>query len=702
MRSQLRAVAVAFFLILILVTSTLDAAPRRRAVQLPEVKSSEQLIDEALAAGQIDQETAIVYRVLASFDDPRLPQQYRGNAPIEAVDNFATADAMFRYDSLSPQAQEVVAPFLVPPFSEGSWHELRGENAVQAKAPSLCGPTNSDWSSILAPSRLVRIWWHKDNPGDAAVAATLTGVADRALLMFRVLLDRETLPDHGADWPCRGGDDAIDVALVDTLSRVTPYFPGTSRVPSFVLLERNPKDGVEMTLVHELFHVFQYTYPVQEFGLHVNYKWMMEATATWAQDYYSRAGNSGREHRAAPHFLNEPEKSLDHENDKHEYGAYLFFFYLTRQYGDGIIKSIWEATASNDALRAVDSTIPGGFQERWPEFAAYNWNRGPVNYYEQWDELTLQAKSTGATLLPGGLPEDYPTLTVDLPHLSATYKHFIFNDNVRSVAFLNGLTYRVKIEPTPPLGPIEFGNQFRWSELSEEARRGASVQAVIKKGGEWQQPEVWTNEPYKSFCRADSNEKIEEIVLIFANSDLDTSRRITPAEIPPALVVTNIGCEWEGKLTFDLSDQLEVALGNLVVTYDVAWKRLDPGGVIQHFLGYPYDITGGAKFTVSGSVGPCTLEGGGDLPIREIVQFTYNFAPQGSSTHRRAYFQFNIPQLIEYAVRCPGAPPSPVQVIHGTYFPRFDETLPIDAGGMIKGQRPDIDGRWEWDLKPVD
>src|SRR5258707_14660713 len=57
-----------------------DVPKRHRAVHPPAARpTSETLIASALAAGQIDAEAALKYRVYAAFADCRLPSQFRGD-----------------------------------------------------------------------------------------------------------------------------------------------------------------------------------------------------------------------------------------------------------------------------------------------------------------------------------------------------------------------------------------------------------------------------------------------------------------------------------------------------------------------------------------------------------------------------------------------------------------------------------------------
>lgn len=94
------------------------------------------------------------------------------------------------------------------------------------------------------------------------------------------------------------------------------------------------------------------------------------------------------------------------------------------------------------------------------------------------------------------------------------------------------------------------------------------------------------------------------------------------------------------------------------------------------------------------------MNASGEVPLREIVQFVYNFAPPGSETYRQVLFPMNIPEPIKYDVVCP---PGTVQTTtgFGTTWPELPwETFDVDAEGNVKGEEDVLGGRWEWEFKP--
>jgi hypothetical protein len=85
-----------------------EAPPRS-----PDKKSSLQLIAQALEKGEIDEDTATLYRVYSVFDDSKLPPAYRGSTPIKDGTPILR-DARSRYESLRPETQEALKPYLFP------------------------------------------------------------------------------------------------------------------------------------------------------------------------------------------------------------------------------------------------------------------------------------------------------------------------------------------------------------------------------------------------------------------------------------------------------------------------------------------------------------------------------------------------------------------------------------------------------------
>ncbi len=75
--------------------------------------TSLELISRAAQHGEIDGDTATLYRVFAVVDDARLPERYRGNAPIRDGTSVLR-DARSRFEGLRPEVQAELEPYLFP------------------------------------------------------------------------------------------------------------------------------------------------------------------------------------------------------------------------------------------------------------------------------------------------------------------------------------------------------------------------------------------------------------------------------------------------------------------------------------------------------------------------------------------------------------------------------------------------------------
>ena len=113
-----------------------------------------------------------------------------------------------------------------------------------------------------------------------------------------------------------------------------------------------PKQNLRVTAAHEYFHAVQFGYDVSEDG------WVMEATATWAEDeLYDSVDDNVAYLRGGPMAL--PNESLDQFSGGFHYGTWIFFRYLTEKfrYEQGVMPIL-----VRDLWRRLDDA-PGGIGE---------------------------------------------------------------------------------------------------------------------------------------------------------------------------------------------------------------------------------------------------------------------------------------------------------------------------------------------------
>lgn len=135
---------------------------------------------------------------------------------------------------------------------------------------------------------------------------------------------------------------------------------------SYITIEYNKTssslaDARETTLAHEIFHAIQQKYKTKTNN---DLKWATESSATWASlRYYNKYRDkaAGR----ANSYLKDTTKSFSTYDKKGGYGIFLFFQYISQNYGDvAAIKRIYESfNNSGDIYSAVEhcsssSTVP--------------------------------------------------------------------------------------------------------------------------------------------------------------------------------------------------------------------------------------------------------------------------------------------------------------------------------------------------------
>jgi hypothetical protein len=146
--------------------------------------------------------------------------------------------------------------------------------------------------------------------------------------------------------------------------------------------------GLRVTAAHELFHAVQYAYDSGEDP------WLMEGTAGWMEDQFADDVNANRSWlRDSP--LTEPWVPVDSSKGEHEYGAWIFFRYLTESLGRrgmdvSFIRRVWELAASSPgspdlfSARAVAKALAHRDRRLSGALATFGvWNLFPAVFYQE-------------------------------------------------------------------------------------------------------------------------------------------------------------------------------------------------------------------------------------------------------------------------------------------------------------------------------
>ena len=675
-------------------------------VQMPATSSY--LIAEAVQRGEISEETGLVYQVFAAFGDERLPARYQGDDS-QVLDSMIMAEVDQRFEGLSVETQATLAPFRLSPAEPGSWLELR-EGGAQAGAQSNdegAEPAALTFRRITAANDRAWVWYltalPDDEPKARAMAAELT---HRIWPVLTAKMGRrEPLPDAGL--PDGGVDGRLDIYLVplgDDAGQAPAIPPGCKGTPSFIYLKRS-LDTTQMkaALAHEFMHVLTWTYwPNAHCVFPGEYAWLTEATGTWAEEVVYHDLNMAAEWRRAPFFLMLPRLPLEKDPapPRRWYGAYLWLFYLDKT--NNPASRIWTASAgATDSLDAVNRSIEGGFAEQWSKFTLRNWNKPPVDDYNTWDPGLTYTVSQFANAVEkrditlAGMPDFAFNLDLNngVEHLSAHYFHLKFPDeNVRTAVFYNGFSYKLGMKDVTTNG-LPYGVQRVASTLSDADRKGRNVRALVKISGQPWKEEDWTNRAFVSYCRDKTDERVEEIVLVFSNSDhSDRTRKLQPLDLPPTLWASNMACwKWTGTAKYRVTHP-----NGVIDTADatITWSRPAAGEATAvdndiALRATGFEVQGTVAWTVSGynTTNGCQYSGSGTTGIRGSLTL-YNFTTEGErhrGYHGDAKMDVHEVQVNRTCSDGSGGPsPYPILVpVFTTWTPIGDHwaVKTIDAGG---------------------
>lgn len=194
--------------------------------------------------------------------------------------------------------------------------------------------------------------------GDAATTAyaqQALDVAEQVADTYAAAGYDPPLPDGGL-----GGNARLDVYLADVGAQgglygyctVDPPRISSARTrPAYCVVDndfaadqfprKTPLQNLQVTLAHEYFHAVQFAYDYNEA------LWLMEATATWAEEQVFDAVNDNRQYLADGQ-VGRPEVPLNRVGQSAQYGNWVFFQYLSERWPDTtgpmptVVLDLWE------------------------------------------------------------------------------------------------------------------------------------------------------------------------------------------------------------------------------------------------------------------------------------------------------------------------------------------------------------------------
>ena len=299
---------------------------------------------------------------------------------------------------------------------------------------------------------------------------------------------------------------------------------------------------MKSTIAHELFHSFQEEMNIGFDG--TEEKWFCEATAVWAENYSFPELNA--EHIRHKGFF----KSLDRDRIGFgrcfEYYSYMLFYFLTDYAKIDFIRDLTleNAKKGNSVIRTYLNDHITNIRETYSNFALYNWNRNPVEIYDDFGPITgnpsgscIKKEAKGAdeedinqiSLKPGGLK----------------YYFYTFDSNDPGLKHVK-ITFDKNLE----------GDKY------------IKRQAILCTEGEWR-VEDWSGITKKTYCRNREivNEKLDALVIIYSNGDFTKSDKSNIDRF----VVRTEDCNSEMEITVDAT--FEYAAEDFVWKSDTKFRE---------------------------------------------------------------------------------------------------------------------------------
>ena len=459
-----------------------------------------QLIEGAVVKGEIDGETALLDKVYASFGDARLPQRYHGDST-EPTEHGILFEVANRWSTLSAPTQQALEPFLTPPIYPQSWWAQTSASSTPSRKRSE--EILADWTRI--PTARAVVWYRAADAGAETAANYLAAEIENVWSKETALMLRSPLADAGQ--ANNGGDAKLDIYVLPSilttdptdkpLGVTTPYPGQSSDQPRsvYIVIRASSASTLERArdvLAHEFFHAIAATFKNGFNG------WLNEATAQWMEDYVYPTQIHNLEQGWGRWYLTDGYLEPFDAPKKGGYEDYLFFFYLARQYEPQYNRDIWDLVEEMSPVQAVNTAIPGGFKQRWPEFALYCWNHPDVDRFQLWDNLD-------AALVEGNA----------LPYRGLSSSDGNDSLSPRSVDHL-GMRYAYIDVVNDSIKRLEIQNQ-----LVGSGSPSAKTQAWIKLADGSTRVEDWTSKDRVVFCRDKANENVTKVLIMYTNSGLE-------------------------------------------------------------------------------------------------------------------------------------------------------------------------------------
>jgi hypothetical protein len=248
--------------------------------------------------------------------------------------------------------------------------------------------------------------------------------------------------------PVDDGDGKVDVYIGDAagnLGAAAPDHPGAA-TSGYIQIDTGSVDNAE-TAAHELFHVLQYA--IDSRGA----KFLKEGTAEWA------GANVAGGTSWLMSYWGSPEQPLDCADltpcatGGMAYARWIFFDYLSEQYGPGIVKEILTQASASDAgndpqkdLDAINQVLAAHGSSLTQAFNGFTAANAGGTYRFPGLGGGQQLPHSAASLYTGAASMTLPTRTLTIDHLAANYMYFYSGDTRVSSAGCGAATLKITVD----------------------------------------------------------------------------------------------------------------------------------------------------------------------------------------------------------------------------------------------------------------
>ncbi len=323
-------------------------------------KSSLDLIEDDYDAGLLEKNAACLYREYSVSSPDKLPAKYRSDVPGKDA-TFSMVQIARAWNEISAATRKEITEIRANGFGVLKETLTTPHFVLHYTTGSNFGvpPQDNDADGVPDYIELAALSWEN-------VWATEVGILGFAPPKHT---PEQKFHVYYKNMAYYGYTVPEDVELL-TLS---PVPCGTAA--AWIVIEndfygfpRNDEDvtgmeiirsgALKVTQAHEFMHALQFNINVYQSG------WLMESTATWAED--AVYGNVNDWHWYVSYFLRTPDYPIF---NRYSYGSAFFINYLTERYGTGLVHSIWEAARTSSTPNVIRDVAFGGMWEAMKYFA---------------------------------------------------------------------------------------------------------------------------------------------------------------------------------------------------------------------------------------------------------------------------------------------------------------------------------------------